>query len=217
MSFKDRVDAGKRLGRALARYNPRNPVVLALPRGGVPVAAEVALSLNAPLDLILVRKVGVPSQPELAMGAVADGNVPVIIRNAEVLHGLEMEQGKFDAACRRELAEVERRKGIYLGNRHTINLADKTAIVVDDGIATSSTMRAAVCAVRNRSPERIVVAVPVAPGDVLRSLRAEVDDIVCLEQHEPFGAIGLYYEDFTQLTDEDVIACLDRFRTHAAH
>lgn len=217
MAFRDRADAGRRLARALTRYEKHKPVVLALPRGGVPVAAEIAAGLRAPLDLVLVRKIGLPGQPELAMGAVADGAAPVIIRNEAILRAAGVEEGEFDAVCRRELAEIERRRAVYLGQRGATNLAGRIAIVVDDGIATGSTTRAALAAVRHRRPERIVLAVPVGPTDTLRQLREEVDDLVCLEEHEDLGAIGLHYNDFAQVSDEEVIAILARERPPGAN
>lgn len=216
MPFADRIDAGKQLARALAGYRNRRPAVLALPRGGVPVAAEIAEALHAPLELILVRKLGVPGQPELAMGAIADGEPPVVVLNDRVLNEVDMEQRELDAVYRRELAEIERRKSTYLGGRRPLDLSGCTAIVVDDGIATGSTMRAALGAVRNRKPKSIVLAVPVAPVETVRKMRTEVDDVVCLEEYDEFRAIGLCYENFAQLSDTDVIAILARFPSHAA-
>jgi predicted phosphoribosyltransferase len=165
MPFIDRTDAGRRLAKALARYKGQHPVVLALPRGGVPVAAEVAAALDAPLDLILVRKIGVPFQKELAMGAVVDGAEPVIVRNEEVIRLTGVSEDDFNATRDQELAEIERRRQRYLGNRPYPQIAGRTVIVVDDGIATGATTRAALRAIRMRKPGKLVLAVPVAPTD----------------------------------------------------
>jgi predicted phosphoribosyltransferase len=213
MPFMNRSDAGRRLAHALARYKDQRPVVLALPRGGVPVEAEVATALQAPLDLILVRKIGVPIQPELAMGAVVDGGSPLVVRNEDVIRTAGIEELEFQAACESELAEIERRRQVYFGDRERVDVAGRTAIVVDDGIATGATTRAALRATRQRNPDTLVLAVPVAPTDCLVALRQEADDVVCLEEHEVFGAIGLYYSDFLQISDEEVIETLGRFST----
>lgn len=211
MSFVDRSDAGRRLAVALAAYRDQHPIVLALPRGGVPVAAEVAAALAAPMDLVLVRKIGVPSQPELAMGAVADGGVAITVRNERVIRLAEVDDREFAAARDRELREIERRRQRYLGSRAAVPIEGRTAIVVDDGVATGATTRAALRAVRARRPKSLVLAVPVAPTDTLLSLRAEVDDLVCLEDYDSFGAIGFYYGDFRQVSDDEVLAILARF------
>ena len=213
MSFKDRADAGRKLAAAVMEYKDQQPVVLALPRGGVPVAAEVAAALNAPLDLILVRKIGVPFQPELAMGAVVDGGAPLVVRNEDVISLAGIEEADFNAVRDRELAEIERRRQHYLGGRERVEVAGRTAIVIDDGIATGATMRAALRATRLRNPKKLVLAVPVAPTDSLAVMRQEADDVVCLEDHTSFGAIGFYYSDFWQVSDQKVIEILARFRT----
>jgi len=210
MPFKDRSDAGRKLAKALASYKGQQPVILALPRGGVPVAAEVAGALNAPLDLILVRKVGVPFQRELAMGAVVDGGAPVIVRNEDVIRLAGIDESEFKAVCDNELAEIERRRQRYLGSRERVDIRDRTAIVIDDGIATGATTKAALRATRSRNPKKLVLAVPVAPTENLAELRDDADDVVCLEDHEFFGAIGLYYADFSQVSDEEVIDTLKR-------
>lgn len=209
--FADRSDAGRKLAAVLARYKERNPAVLALPRGGVAVAAEVAAALEAPLDLILVRKIGVPMEPELAMGAVVDGSKPVTVRNEDVIAAMGIPNAVFAEVRDRELAEIERRRKRYLGDRPPVAVEGRTAIVIDDGIATGATTRAALRATRMRKPETLVLAVPVAPTETLEALSADADDIVCLECHEPFGAIGSFYRDFRQLDDEDVILILERF------
>ena len=211
MPFRNRSEAGQRLAVALARYKEQEPAILALPRGGVAVAAEVAAALDAPLDLILVRKVGVPFQPELAMGAVVGGRASIIARNEDVIEHAGIEEDGFKAACDAEFAEIERRRERYLGNRERAEVAGRTAIVIDDGVATGATTRAALRATRMRNPKQLVLAVPVAPSDSLSELRREADDIVCLEEHPMFGAIGFYYHDFRQVSDEEVIEILDRF------
>ncbi|HMA57739.1 MAG TPA: phosphoribosyltransferase [Pseudolabrys sp.] len=208
MPFIDRADAGRRLAEALASYKDRKPVVLALPRGGVPVAAIVAEALHAPLDLLLVRKIGVPFQPELAMGAVVDGISPLTVRNEEVITIAGISEQEFAAARDQELVEIERRRKMYLGNRPHPELAAHTVIVVDDGIATGATTRAALQAVRLRKPSKLILAVPVAPTDTLKKLTGEADDLVCLEDYEEFGAIGFFYSDFRQVSDDEVIELL---------
>jgi len=211
MSFRNRTDAGHQLAKALAGYKDQQPVILALPRGGVPVAAQVAAALNAPLDLILVRKIGVPFQPELAMGAVVDGGAPIVVRNEDVIRLAGIDESEFKAVCDDELAEIERRRQRYLGSRNRVDVSGRTAIVIDDGVATGATTRAALRATRVRKPKRLVLAVPVAPTDSLPELRHDADDVVCLEDHEFFGAIGVYYTDFSQVPDEEVIEILKRF------
>jgi predicted phosphoribosyltransferase len=209
--FKNRADAGRRLAAALSRYGAKNPLVLALPRGGVPVAAEVAAALAAPLDLILVRKLGVPFQPELAMGAVVDGIAPHVVRNEDVIRLTGVSDAKFAEVRDRELAEIERRRQKYLGGRTRWTPEGRTAIVIDDGIATGATARAALQATRAGNPARLVLAVPVASPEVISGLRSEADEIVCLEQPEVLWAIGLAYQDFQQVTDDEVVAALARF------
>ena len=206
MPFRDRSDAGRRLAEALQSYRAQRPIVFALPRGGVPVAAEVCAALDAPLDLIIARKIGVPIQPELAMGAVAEGGEPV--RNEDVIALVGITDAEFAAVCERERREIGRRRRRYLGDRAPAAVAGHPAIVIDDGIATGATMRAALLAVRARKPQKVVLAVPVAPTSTLDALRAAADEIVCLEDHEPFGAIGLFYRDFTQVSDEEVVSML---------
>ena len=185
-------------------------MILALPRGGVPVAAQVAAALHAPLDLILVRKIGVPFQPELAMGAIVDGGTPIIVRNEDVIRLAGIDEAEFKAICDSELAEIERRRQRYLGSRERVDVAGRTAIVIDDGVATGATTRAALRATRMRGPKKLVLAVPVAPTDSLATLRDDADEVICLEDHEFFGAIGAYYVDFDQVGDEEVIKLLKR-------
>jgi predicted phosphoribosyltransferase len=211
MPFKDRSEAGRKLAAALERYRDRRPVILALPRGGVAVATEVAAALNAPLDLVLVRKIGVPYQPELAMGAVVDGAEPVIARNEDVIGASGVSEAEFKRVCDAELAEIERRRKLYLKDRARAEISGRTVIVVDDGVATGATTRAALRATRVRKPENLVLAVPVAPTDSIAALKPDADEIVCLESYDSFGALGFYYTDFHQVSDEEVIAALKRF------
>lgn len=209
--FQDRIDAGRQLANALLNHRSRHPVVLALPRGGVLVAAEVAASFDAPLDLILVRKIGLPSQPELAMGAIADDKEPTIIRNDDVIELSGVSEQEFDAVCREERAEIERRRKRYLRNRPRTEVKDEVTIIIDDGIATGATTLAAIRAVRRREPKELVLAVPVAPLDTPGKLHPEVDAIVCRNTPEDIGAIGFFYRDFSQVSDEEVIATLAQF------
>lgn len=211
MSFSDRTDAGRQLAQALARFKGKSVYVYALPRGGVPVAAEIAAALDAPLDLLLVRKIGAPVQPELAIGAVVDGGAPIVVRNEEVIQATGTREDEFQAICKRELAEIERRRRKYLQGRPALDPEGRIAIVVDDGIATGATMRAALQATRKRKPKLLVLAVPVAAADSLDALREEVDEVVCLEVPRYFGALGAFYEDFRQLSDDDVIDALAHF------
>jgi putative phosphoribosyl transferase len=207
--FADRQEAGQALARALASRQLEAPVVLALPRGGVPVGAEIARLLKSPLDLVFVRKIGVPYQPELAAAAVVDGNAPEIVTNDDVISLSGIGSDYLDQAAKRELAEIERRRGAYLRGRPRVPLEGRTLIVVDDGIATGASVRAALKALRRRKPKALILAVPVAPADTIAELRPEVDDIVCLMMPEPFLAIGVHYRDFRQLSDDDVVRILD--------
>jgi putative phosphoribosyl transferase len=210
MPFVNRIEAGQKLAKALDSYKNQRAVVLALPRGGVPVAAEVATALDAPLDLILVRKIGVPYQPELAMGAVVDGGEPVVVRNEDVFRLSGVNETDFNKIRDQELAEIERRRKLYLGDRSHPQVAGRPVIIVDDGIATGATTRAALRATRMRKPSKLVLAIPVAPTSTLKELRDEADDIICLEDHEEFGAIGFFYSDFRQISDTEVIDLLAR-------
>jgi putative phosphoribosyl transferase len=210
MLFRDRADAGKRLSRLLGEYKGRDCVVLALPRGGVPVAAEVADFLGAPLDLLLVRKIGVPQHPELAMGSVIDGGEPIVVRDHAIMRMSGTSETAFDEVCARELREIERRRKFYLGGRPFEPLEGRIAIVVDDGLATGNTMRAALQGARERHPAELVMAVPVAPADTLARFAQDADKIVCLATPENFGAVGYYYSDFSQTSDQEVIALLAR-------
>jgi putative phosphoribosyl transferase len=201
--FRDRHDAGKRLARELKQYAGRpDVVVLALPRGGVPVAYEVARELGAPLDTFLVRKLGMPGHEELAIGAIASGGVRVL--NEDVLRSVPLDEATIARVAAEEQRELERREREYRGDRPLPDVQGRTVILVDDGVATGSTMRAAAVAVKQQEPERLIVAVPVAAPETCDELRNEVDDVVCALTPEPFQAIGLWYEDFAQTTDEEV-------------
>ena len=210
MPFRNRNEAGRELAKALASYKQQHPVVMALPRGGVPVAAEVATALDAPLDLILVRKIGAPFQPELAMGAVVDGRQPLVVRNETVIKLGGISDEDFAEVSDQELVEIERRRKLYLGDRPHPDLAGRTVIIIDDGVATGATTRAALRAIRARKPRKLILAVPVAPTPSLTELREDADEVVCLEDYEDFGAIGYYYEDFRQVSDTEVIDLLAR-------
>lgn len=216
MLFRDRIDAGKQLAAALQRFSGRERVVLALPRGGVPVGAQVAQSLNAPLDLLLVRKIGAPHHRELAVGSVVDGGTPIIVRDRELLRLTGTGGHIFDELCARELAEIERRRKYYLGGRGPVPVTGRIAILVDDGLATGNTMRAALQAARLRRPSELVMAVPVAPPGTIAQFRGMVDAMVCLAAPDPFGSVGQFYADFSPTSDGEVIALLKRFAPAAS-
>jgi putative phosphoribosyl transferase len=201
--FRDRAEAGRVLAGALASYAGRTDlIVLALPRGGVPVAFEVARALGAPLDVFLVRKLGLPGHEELAMGAIASGGIRLI--NEDVVRAYHVSDAQIESVSEAEERELSRRERSYRDGRSLPPLHDRTVILVDDGLATGATMRAAVLALRQESPARIVVAVPVAAAETCEDFRSIVDDIVCAETPSPFYAVGLWYEDFAQTTDEEV-------------
>lgn len=201
--FSNRTEAGQLLARKLTTYTNRSDVlVLALPRGGVPVAFEVAKALNAPLDICLVRKLGVPGHKELAMGAIATGVVMVL--NEEVVESVGISKEIINQVAAQEQQELERRDRLYRGNRPVPEVKNRTILLIDDGIATGSTMRAAITTLRKQQPKSIVVAVPVAPPSTCNELKLEVDQVVCLTMPPTFHAIGLWYEDFSQTTDEEV-------------
>jgi putative phosphoribosyl transferase len=206
--FPDRASAGRTLGAELVKRRLEDPVVFALPRGGVPVAAEVAKALSAPLDLLLVRKIGAPGQPELAVASIVDGERPDIVLNEDIVRALRISQADLSAAAALELKEIERRRALYLPGRTPLSAAARTAIIVDDGIATGASIKSAILAVRRRGPKRVVVAVPVAPADAIVALKSLADEVVCLEAPEPFWAVGSHYRDFHQLSDEEVTALL---------
>jgi len=209
MTFEDRADAGRKVAQALQGYAGREDVqVLAMPRGGVPVAFEVAQALHAPLDVFLCRKLGVPGQEELAFGAVATGGVRVL--DEQIVEAVGLTPGEMDAITERERAELERRERLYRAGRPPLDVAGRTAILVDDGIATGASMFASVRALRKLKPARIVVAVPVVPASTCRKLKAEVDELVCVYSPGSFYAIGQFYLDFSQLTDGEVVELLER-------
>lgn len=213
--FRDRTDAGRLLARALTAYAGRPDVlVLGLPRGGVPVAYEVARALRAPLDILLVRKLGAPGEPELAMGAIASGGVRVL--NEGVVRMLGIPDTAIDTVTARERRELNRRELLYRGDRPAPAIQGKTVILVDDGIATGATVRAAIALVRQRQPAAVVVATPVAPASTCEELRADVDELVCLMEPEAFLAIGFWYESFPQTTDDEIRLILGyAWRDHA--
>jgi putative phosphoribosyl transferase len=201
--FRDRTEAGQLLAQQLLRYQDQPQlVVLGLARGGMPVASEVAKALRVPLDVFLVRKLGVPGQEELAMGASASGNIRVL--NDQIINALGISPATIEATAAKEEREIERRERVYRGERPSLALENRTIILVDDGLATGSTMRAAVLALRRQHPASIVVAVPVAAASTCEDLKHEVDEILCLLTPENFFAVGQWYEDFSQITDEEV-------------
>lgn len=207
--FSDREEAGRELGRHLSAFALTDPVVLALPRGGVPIGAEVARALHAPLDLLMVRKIGAPWHPELAVAAVVDGASPQLVIDDETFAASGADRAYVDEAARRELKEIERRRALYMKGRSPMPLAGKSVVVVDDGIATGTTVRAALKALRQQRVARLVLAVPVGPIETVRQLRRDVDDLVCLMQPEFFQAVGYHYRDFHQVDDEEVMASLE--------
>ena len=209
MRFRDRVEAGRLLAKQLTKYARRSDVlVLALPRGGVPVAFEVAQALHAPLDVYVVRKLGVPGHEELAMGAIASGGVRVL--NGSVIESLGIPDASIDAVAAREFRELQRRERAYRAGRAAPDVQGRTVILVDDGIATGSTMRAAVEALRQLEAARVVVATPTAASSTVREMRPEVDEFVAVIMPEEFYGVGQWYEDFSQTTDEEVRALLER-------
>lgn len=213
--FSDRSDAGKQLAGRLAGYRGTSAVVLGLPRGGVPVAAQVAEILDLPLDVFVVRKLGVPGHEELAFGAIASGGVRVLNEDVLSMSGVTSEEA--EEVARGETRELERREGAYRGDRPAVSLEGRTAIVVDDGIATGASMRAAIKALKQTGLERVVVAVPVAPPRTVASLQEEADEVAAVLQPDALMAIGAWYEDFSQTTDGEVRALLERAASEDAH
>jgi len=214
LPFENRRSAGNLLAQSLVAYrNQRDLVVLALPRGGVPVAARVAEFLNAPLDVMIVRKLGTPGQKELAMGAIASGGVLVL--NEQLIASAGIDQETIDHISTCELVELKKREQMYRKGRSSIKLKGQTVLLVDDGLATGTSMRAAVQAVQSSEAGRVIVAVPVAPPDTIEDLYQIADDVVCLQTPEPFGGVGLWYLDFRQITDEEVIGLLHDAQTHS--
>lgn len=209
MPFLDRADAGRQLARMLAPYRGRDVLVLGIPRGGVPVGAEIAVALGGELDISVARKLGAPNQPELAIGAISAGSWTL---NDDLIRALRVPEEFIDAEVRRELVEVGRRNKLYRGGRPPPVISGRTVIVTDDGIATGATVRATLESVRREHPDRLILAVPVAPQAALDDLRPLVDSVVCVAAPEHFGAVGQFYRQFPQLEDEEVIAILDRAR-----
>lgn len=206
--FTDRKQAGRQLAERLQRFKDENPLVLALPRGGVPIGFEVAKQLEAPLDLVLVRKIGVPFQPELAYGAIVDGDQPELVVNEEVEAFLHLSKEFLAEQSTRELKEIARRRELYLAGRARPEIRRRTVLVVDDGIATGMTVRASLKALRRGGPKKLVLAVPVAPEETIKSLHEDADEIVCLAMPRDFYAISQFYRDFRQVSDDEVIALL---------
>jgi predicted phosphoribosyltransferase len=208
VEFRDRAEAGRRLGEAVAGLSLERPIVLGLARGGVAVASEVARVLGAPLDVVVVRKLGAPFQPELALGAVVNGERPHVERNEAVIRRVGVSEEELSGIERREIELLREREASYRSSRAPIDLEGRTVVLVDDGIATGSSTRAAIASLRGGGSARVVLAVPVAPAEAVRSLATEVDEVVCLHAPEMFGAVGQFYGDFTQTSDGDVRALL---------
>jgi putative phosphoribosyl transferase len=217
MMFADRHEAGVLLAEELAKLDLGTALVVALPRGGVPVGAPIARRLNAPLDVALVRKLGAPHEPELAIGAIADGPAPEIVLNASVVEELEVSQEFIDASAARELAVIEQRRQDYAQVRPRVEPAGRTVIVVDDGVATGMTMQAALRSLRHQRPARLLAAVPVASRDAAAMLRREADGVVCLSSPRQFGSVGSFYRIFGQVSDADVAALLKDAAARCQH
>ncbi len=209
LMLRDRRDAGQQLLARLPPLDGKTTVVLALPRGGVPVAAEIARAIHAPLDVVLVRKVGVPTHPEVAAAAVADGTAPVYVINHAVAAAAGLSEADIRALAAPELAEIERRRRLWHGGRGTVGVAGKTVVVVDDGVATGATAKAALRALAAAGAARIILAVPVAPPAVLAELAGLADAIICLAAPEHFVAVGAHYQDFRQVADTEVAFMLE--------
>ncbi|HXI86695.1 MAG TPA: phosphoribosyltransferase [Parvularculaceae bacterium] len=207
--FKDRRDAGRRLARRVAALSPAHPVVLGLPRGGVPVAFEIARSLGAPMDVMLVRKIGAPGHPELALGAVMDGVDPQLIINEDVARAIGGDLAAYvNAETTRQFEEIEQRRMRYRGGRAVLSLAGRDVILVDDGVATGATLKAALKGLRGARPRRIIAAIPVAPAETVEELKDLADDFICLASPDPFHAVSLAYESFPQTDDREVVQLL---------
>jgi putative phosphoribosyl transferase len=207
--FKDRVDAGKKLAKELSKYaNHSDVIILALPRGGVPVAFEVAKELNVEMDIFIVRKLGVPGNEELAMGAIASDDIRVL--NEDVVSSFQIPDRVIAVVAANELRELERRERAYRKNRPKPEIGGKTVILIDDGLATGATMRAAVEALKTKNPAKIIVAVPTAAADTCMFFKEKVDEVICVATPEPFYGVGAWYGDFSQTTDEEVCELLDK-------
>lgn len=213
--FTDRAEAGQALAKVLLEKSYHDPVVLALPRGGVPVAIEVVRALKVPMDLVMVRKIGVPHQPELAAAAIVNGDDPQLVVNAHIAAQCGLSRADIDRLAETQLKEIRRRRGIYLKGREQVPIKGRTAIIVDDGIATGATMRASLKAIRQRNPAKLVLAVPVAPRDTVEEMRGDVDELICLRTPDFFGGVGTHYVDFSQTTDDEVTRLLEAAQTFA--
>lgn len=208
--FKDRVEAGKILAGALSEYKSKSTIVLAIPRGGVIVAYEVAKALNAPLDIIIPRKIGAPGQPELAIGAVTEDGTTIL--NQDIIQHLKVSDDYIKAEAKRQVEEIKKRIQMYIGDKPRLSIRGKVVILIDDGVATGATIRAAIASIRKREPNLIVLAIPLGPKDTIKELRKDADKVICLMTPEPFFAIGQFYENFEQISDEEVIQILNKFR-----
>ncbi len=206
--YRDRQEAGRELAGELAGLNLVDPVILALPRGGVPVAAEVARALKAPLDVVIVRKVGAPGNAELAVAAIVDGNPPDIVLNREIIEAYDLDDEALRHLVSGARPELERRRRVYRNGRQARSISGKTAVLVDDGAATGATMKVAIRAMRRRSPKEVIVALPVAPPEAIAELTREADRVICLRQPARFRALGYHYQHFPQLTDDEVVEAL---------
>lgn len=213
MRFRDRADAGHRLAEGLRHVDTANAVVIALPRGGVPIGAVVAEELAIPLDVILVRKVGAPHQPELAVGAVTDGDEMRLTINRDIQAALGLSDEQIEDLAKRQLPEIERRRESYYKGRAPTPLSGKTVIVVDDGVATGATVNSALRLIRAQKPAQLILALPVAPADTISRLEDHADTVICLQTPEPFHAVGAHYADFSQVSDEEVITLLEQAHT----
>ena len=214
--FKDRLQAGRLLAEKLLPFEEDNPIIYALPRGGLPIAEEVAQKLKAPLDLILVRKLGAPGHEELAMGAIVDGAAPTAILNQDVVAELSVPNSLIESAKESALEEIERRRTLYMKGHPAISPHDRTIIIVDDGLATGATMQAAVTAMRKAQARHIIVAVPVAPQEAVNDLSKVADRVIVLQTPRPFLSVGSWYESFPQLVDEDVTKAIERSHSSAS-
>lgn len=208
--FADRFEAGKELADKLTGMASERPAIYALPRGGVPVSVEIARALRAPLDLIFVRKIGAPQSPEVALAAIVDGENPQMVVNERIKRVSGASNAYLEQARKQELAELERRRRRYLGDRETVDPAGRTVIIVDDGLATGATMKAAILAMRQKDAKKICVAIPVAPTSALDEIRQLVDTVVCLHSAENFGGVGAFYDDFHQLSDQETTGLMQQ-------
>ena len=208
LNFEDRVDAGQILANKLSKYADQKPLVLGLPRGGVPVAFEVAKALKAPLDVYIVRKLGVPGQEELAMGAIATGDVRVL--NQGVIDAFQISEEAIETETSKEKEELKRREALYRRGRPTLDVTNRTVLLIDDGIATGSTIKAAIAALKKQKAGRIIIGVPVAPPSMIEELEKEVDEVVCVPAPEFFIAISLWYDEFPQISDDEVRELMEK-------